>query len=144
MTSVGYVTGSAVPENKSTQTDLVGLDSTAEVGVFPETVTANGEAAGVPEPEVTADETNIQSQPVPGADSLPAGQSETTGKADVDGFIISVGLHVSCMRPDSENETGRRVKMRIPLCVCVCCMICFQCHRKSTIQPDFFFFFFLF
>lgn len=106
MTSVGYVTGSAVPENKSTQTDLVGLDSTAEVGVFPETVAANGEgvdtpvetlAAGVPEPEVTADGTNIQSQPVPGADSLPAGQSETTGKADVDGFIISVGLHVSCM-----------------------------------------------
>ncbi|XP_024913805.1 uncharacterized protein LOC103381597 [Cynoglossus semilaevis] len=109
MTSVGYVTGSAVPENKSTQTDLVGLDSTAEVGVFPETVAANGEAAGVPEPEVTADGTNIQSQPVPGADSLPAGQSETTEAS------VTKGQGTKSAKPDcgpSGVPNGQWMKIR--------------------------------
>lgn len=105
MWPLGYVTGSAVPEQKGGEADAhFGVDSTREEGAapegttplkseaVPETVAAKSSGSVSPEDTLTMgapEEANIKGQPeagpnMPGVKGLPAGQSGATGKINLD------------------------------------------------------------
>lgn len=117
---LGYVTGSAVPEQAKEADVLFGVDSTSErdaapesakplkTKAVPETVAAISTGSITPEealavgvPEVTP-EANIKSHPVAGPDrlgvkGLPAGETGATGKLNVSGVGLHVIMQCYCM-----------------------------------------------
>lgn len=129
------MTGSAVPEQKGAEADVVfGVDSTGEgdtspesteplkTKAVPETVAAKSTESIIPEetltvgvPEVAPEEANIKSQPKAGPDTLgvkglPAGETGTTGKIDLDmGLFPSVGLHVGMLTESSVCPNSKSV-----------------------------------
>lgn len=99
------MTGSAVPEQKATEADILfGVDGTDEEGAtpesitplttkaVPETVAAQSTGSITPEeaptvgvPEVAPEEANVRSQPDRlGVKGLPAGESGTAGNPNLD------------------------------------------------------------
>lgn len=100
------MTGSAVPQQKATEADILfGVDATGEsitplkTKAVPETAAAQSTGSITPEealtvgvPEVAPEEANIRSQPDRlGVKGLPAGESGTAGNLKLD-----LGCLTSC------------------------------------------------
>lgn len=105
MWPIGYVTGSAVPEQKGAEAEvLFEVDSTKplKTKAVPETVAAKSTESFTPEetlavgvPEVAPEEASIQSQPEAGPDrvgvkGLPTGETGSTGKLNLDPGVLHV------------------------------------------------------